>query len=122
MVFADKHMFDTIIRNLLSNAIKFTLRGGKIEVAASVTNQNCVIVQIKDSGIGMPSELIGKLFNLNEKNSRKGTDGEPSTGLGLFLCKEFIEKHGSKILVESEVGKGSTFSFMLPLPPTSQIC
>jgi signal transduction histidine kinase len=114
MVFADKHMFDTVIRNLVSNAIKFTPRGGKIDVSAAVSIESSVEIKIKDSGIGIPDELLGKLFKLNEKTSRSGTDGEPSTGLGLLLCKEFVEKHGGKLIVESQSGFGSIFKFVIP--------
>jgi signal transduction histidine kinase/ligand-binding sensor domain-containing protein len=114
-VFADNHMFDSVIRNLVSNAIKFTPVGGKVSVTADFKSDHSVEVEISDSGIGMTQELKNKLFLLNERTSRKGTDGEPSTGLGLLLCKEFIEKHGGKIWVESESGKGSIFKFMIPL-------
>jgi len=113
-VATDGHMFNTIIRNLVSNAIKFTTPGGIVNVTADVNNDQSVEIVISDSGIGMTAELKNKLFILNEKTRRKGTEGEPSTGLGLLLCKEFIEKHGGRIWVESEVGKGSSFSFTLP--------
>jgi signal transduction histidine kinase len=112
-VTADKHMFDTVIRNLVSNALKFTPAGGKVNLTSDLTRNNFIEIKISDSGIGMNQELISKLFQINEKTSRPGTAGEPSTGLGLLLCKEFIEKHGGKIWVESEVGKGSTFSFTI---------
>jgi signal transduction histidine kinase len=108
-------MFDTIIRNLISNAIKFTISGGKVIVTANYNGDHYIVVKISDSGIGMAPELRNKLFQIDEKTSRPGTEGEPSTGLGLLLCKEFIEKHGGKIWVESSVGQGSTFSFSLPL-------
>jgi len=109
----DNHMFDSIIRNLVSNAIKFTRAGGKVRVEAVCNNEHFIEVRVRDSGIGMNQELKDKLFLLSEKTSRPGTEGELSTGLGLLLCKEFIEKHGGKIWVESEVGKGSTFSFTI---------
>lgn len=112
---ADIHMFDTIIRNLISNAIKFTISGGKVIVTANYNGDHYIVVKISDSGIGMAPELRNKLFQIDEKTSRPGTEGETSTGLGLLLCKEFIEKHGGKIWVESSVGQGSTFSFSLPL-------
>jgi PAS domain S-box-containing protein len=112
---ADIHMFDTIIRNLISNAIKFTISGGKVIVTANYNGDHYIVVKINDSGIGMAPELRNKLFQIDEKTSRPGTEGETSTGLGLLLCKEFIEKHGGKIWVESSVGQGSTFSFSLPL-------
>ena len=112
-VLADNHMFDTIVRNLVSNAIKFTPVGGKIRVSAACKSDHSIEVTISDSGIGMTKELKNKLFQFNEKTSRQGTEGEPSTGLGLLLCKEFIEKHGGEIRVESEVGKGSSFSFTI---------
>jgi signal transduction histidine kinase len=112
-VLADSLMFDTVIRNLISNAIKFTPVGGKVTLTAGYIEDHTIEIKISDSGIGMTSELKDKLFLLNEKTSRKGTEGEPSTGLGLLLCKEFIEKHNGKIRVESEVGKGSTFSFTI---------
>jgi two-component system sensor histidine kinase/response regulator len=73
-----------------------------------------VEVRITDTGIGMTPELKAKLFKMNEKTNRPGTSGEPSSGLGLLLCKEFVEKHSGKIWVESEEGKGSTFSFTIP--------
>jgi PAS domain S-box-containing protein len=111
---ADRHMFDTVTRNLVSNAIKFTPTGGKIQVGALNTN-NEIEIHITDSGIGMPAELKNKLFHINEKTSRRGTEGEPSTGLGLLLCKEFIEKHNGEIWAESEAGHGSTFYFTVPL-------
>jgi PAS domain S-box-containing protein len=112
-VFADHHMFETIIRNLVSNAIKFTNQGGSVKITADKTEDLSVEIRISDTGIGISSELKSKLFQLDEKTSRTGTDGEPSTGLGLLLCKEFIEKHGGKIWVDSEQGKGSVFSFTI---------
>lgn len=112
-VFADKNMLASIIRNLVSNAIKFTPVGGKTSLWARPAKENGIEIRITDTGIGIPEEMIKNIFLLNEHTSRKGTAGEPSTGLGLLLCKEFIEKHGSFIQVESEVGKGSTFSFVL---------
>jgi signal transduction histidine kinase len=113
-VTADDHMFDTVIRNLVSNAVKFTRKKGKIDISAFKNQDNFIEIIITDTGIGMSAELKNKLFLLNEKVNRKGTEGEPSSGLGLLLCKEFIEKHGGKIWVESEVGKGSTFTFTIP--------
>jgi PAS domain S-box-containing protein len=113
-VTADKHMVETVFRNLLANAVKFTYGGGKINVSALSTTDNFVEIRIIDTGIGMTPELKGKLFKINENTNRPGTAGEPSSGLGLLLCKEFIEKHHGKIWVESEVGTGSTFYFLIP--------
>lgn len=115
-VLADNHMLDATLRNLISNAIKFTRNGGKVIITTEILNEQEIEVKISDTGIGMTEELKKKLFHLNEKTSRPGTDGEPSTGLGLLLCKEFIEKNGGKIRVESEAGKGSSFYFTLPVP------
>jgi PAS domain S-box-containing protein len=112
-IWADNHMFDAVVRNLVSNAIKFTHVGGKVTVEAFYKNDHLVEVKVTDSGIGITPELKDKLFLLSEKTSRPGTEGESSTGLGLLLCKEFIEKNDGKIWVESEVGKGSTFSFTI---------
>ena len=114
-VFADSHMFDTIIRNLVSNAIKFTPVGGRVTVEADYKSDSHIEVKVSDSGIGMTPGLKDRLFMLNEKTNTKGTEGEPSTGLGLLLCKEFVEKHNGKIWVQSEVGMGSVFSFSIPI-------
>ncbi len=111
-VLADSHMLEAVIRNLISNAIKFTSSGGLVNVSAGYIDST-VVIKIKDSGIGMSPELKNRLFQINEKTSRPGTDGELSTGLGLLLCKEFVEKHNGKIWVESEPGIGSTFYFTL---------
>jgi len=113
-VFADSNILQTIIRNLVSNAMKFTPKGGKISVSAKATKNKSVEISVKDTGIGMTSEMVNNLFRLDVKTNRKGTDGEPSSGLGLLLCKEFVEKHGGKIWIESEEGKGSTFYFTIP--------
>ena len=107
-------MFETVIRNLVSNAIKFTPVGGKIFVSAFSSGNNLIAIRVSDTGIGMSQSMISKLFLINEKTSRTGTEGEPSTGLGLLLCKEFIEKNGGEIRAESEVGKGSTFTIAMP--------
>jgi signal transduction histidine kinase len=112
-VTADIHMFETVVRNLVSNAVKFTPGGGKVTVTATITSENLVEIRITDTGIGMTPELKAKLFSMTEKTNRPGTAGEPSSGLGLLLCKEFIEKHGGKIWVDSEEGKGSTFVFTI---------
>ncbi|MCK9414348.1 MAG: CHASE domain-containing protein [Prolixibacteraceae bacterium] len=113
-VWADAKMLQTVIRNLLSNAVKFTYKGGQITLSAQTTGDLGVVISIKDSGIGMSPEMVDNLFLLDSKSNRKGTEGEPSSGLGLLLCKEFVEKHGGKLWVESEVGMGSTFSFNIP--------
>ncbi|KAF0130447.1 MAG: integral membrane sensor signal transduction histidine kinase [Bacteroidetes bacterium] len=114
MVYADENMLQTVLRNLLSNAIKFTPKGGNIIIQSKETDGNANI-RVRDTGIGMPAEMIAQLYNFEQKTGRQGTEGEPSTGLGLILCKDFIEKNGGILEVESEEGKGSTFSFTVPL-------
>lgn len=115
-VTADPNMLQTILRNLLSNAIKFTKKGGKIEIESKPDeDNNFVCIFIKDNGIGINDTLKSQLFKIDEKVSRPGTDDEPSTGLGLILCKEFVEKHGGRIWVESIESEGSTFYFTIPI-------
>lgn len=111
---ADLHMLETVVRNLVSNAIKFTSAGGNVIISSSKRKGQSIEISVADSGIGMSSKLRRKLFHMSEKTSRKGTEGEPSTGLGLLLCREFIEKHGGKIFVTSEEKKGSTFTLIFP--------
>ncbi len=120
-VFVDVNLLNTVFRNLISNAIKFTPNGGNIEIGI-VTNStnnveytdNYLNIYVKDSGVGMPQASINKLFKIEESNSTLGTNKEKGTGLGLILCKEFVEMHKGKIKVESEVGVGSTFWISLP--------
>jgi len=116
-VYADINIMKTIVRNLISNAIKFTPKGGNIEISTKMTKEDEVEISIKDSGIGMGPEILKNLFRLDVSTCRKGTENESSTGFGLLLCKEFIEKLGGKISVESECGKGSNFHFSLPKYP-----
>ena len=113
-VFADSNLIQAIIRNLVSNAIKFSARGGTVSISAKITEDENVEISVKDMGIGMNPFMVENLFRIDIKNGRPGTEGEQSTGLGLLLCKEFIEKHGGHIKVESEVGKGSVFTFNIP--------
>lgn len=114
-VFADENMINSIIRNILSNAIKFSNKDSVILVLFKQINSEMIEISVKDSGIGIPENLIAKLFKIDEKVGRPGVDGEKSTGLGLLLCKEFVEKHGGTIWVESKEQGGSTFHFTLPL-------
>jgi len=114
VVKADGQMFESLIRNLVFNAIKFTPMEGEITITAKTKPGNLIEISVSDTGIGMDNKVLDKLFRLDEQTHRKGTEGEPSTGLGLILCKDFIEKHGGTIWAESEVGKGSTFYFTLP--------
>jgi len=111
---ADIHMIQVVLRNLLTNALKFTHIGGKVEISATNAINQMIRISINDTGIGMDAELLEKVFNVNEKTNRKGTEGEPSSGLGLILCKEFVEKQNGLIWVESETEKGSTFHFTVP--------
>jgi signal transduction histidine kinase/ligand-binding sensor domain-containing protein len=113
-IMADKNMIKTILRNLISNAIKFTHKNGRVEVMAAVDTKE-VEISVQDNGIGMSKETMAKLFRLDGNLSTRGTENEKGTGLGLFLCKEFVEKHGGKIWVESEQGKGSIFKIVLPV-------
>ena len=96
------------------NAVKFTSKGGKVSLSAKPVAGNYIEIAVKDNGIGMNKDILDNLFRLCETAKRSGTDGEVSTGLGLIICKEFVEKNGGKITVESEVGVGSTFKFSIP--------
>ncbi|MDP2337792.1 MAG: two-component regulator propeller domain-containing protein [Bacteroidota bacterium] len=113
-IVADKNMLKTILRNLVSNAIKFTHRNGKVEVKAVINNKHAEI-SVSDNGIGMTNDAMAKLFRIDTNHSTYGTEKETGSGLGLILCKEFVEKHHGKIWVETELGKGSQFKFTLPL-------
>ena len=113
-VSADVDMFKAVLRKLVSNAIKFTNFGGTISITASQTDSN-IIISVSDNGIGIAPNNLMKLFEMTEVSITKGTAEETGTGLGLLLCKEFVEKHGGKIWVESEEGKGSDFRFSLPI-------
>lgn len=110
---ADKDMMITVLRNLISNAIKFTNKGGIINVHAE-QNKSTVIITVTDSGIGIEPGKLSKLFDISHKITSVGTANEEGTGLGLLLCKEFVEKHNGKIWVESQEGKGSSFKFTIP--------
>ncbi|HON54492.1 MAG TPA: hybrid sensor histidine kinase/response regulator [Bacteroidales bacterium] len=109
--YADVNMLQTVVRNLLSNSIKFTPRGGKIFINAKTLDEEYIEISIRDTGIGMPPAIADNLFRIDVKTNRDGTEGEPSTGLGLLLCKEFVEKNKGKIYLESEENAGTTFHF-----------
>jgi PAS domain S-box-containing protein len=112
-VFGDKDMINAILRNLISNAVKFTHPGGTIQLAAEQRPEEWVI-SVKDNGVGIRKNDLDKLFRIEETHSTYGTQNEVGPGLGLLLAKEFVTKHGGKIWVESEAGKGSTFFFTIP--------
>lgn len=113
-IFVDTNMIKTVLRNLVSNAIKYTNNKGIINIFAEKNADN-VIITVSDNGIGMDKNSIVKLFELTQKQSTSGTADEKGTGLGLIICKEFIEKHNGKIWAESEFGKGSDFKFTIPI-------
>lgn len=111
---ADEAMLNTVLRNLLTNAVKFSYNNSQITLAAENYHEKEIIVKVIDSGVGMNKNRVDSLFKLDTTNTTPGTANEAGTGLGLILCKEFIEKHGGRIWVESEEGKGTTFNFTLP--------
>jgi PAS domain S-box-containing protein len=118
-VYADLNQLTTLIRNLISNSIKFCQIGGKIIIGFKFTHSNKItignsVIFVKDNGIGMDEIIREKLFRIDASITSVGTAGEKGTGLGLILCKDFVDKHGGRIWVKSIVGKGSTFFFSLP--------
>jgi two-component system, sensor histidine kinase and response regulator len=115
IVFADLNQISAVARNLLSNAIKFTPNKGMISIRASKISTKEAKITIADTGVGMTTEQIQRLFNTETHFTTKGTSGEKGSGIGLMLCKDFVEQNGGEILVESEVGKGTKFSFTVPL-------
>ena len=106
-------MLKTVLRNLVSNAIKFTHTGGRVIIDAEEKNEH-IIISVADDGIGIQPEKLTRLFDISHRQTTTGTAEETGTGLGLILCKEFVEKNGGKIWVESEYGKGSDFKFTMP--------
>lgn len=117
MVFADLNMLKTILRNLISNAIKFTYPGGLIQISAELKPTGTEIF-VSDNGIGMDKDTLHSLFHIDNPKTTRGTADEKGTGLGLIICKEFIEKHGGTVRVESEKEKGTKFIFFLPKAST----
>ncbi|MDD3743778.1 MAG: ATP-binding protein [Lentimicrobiaceae bacterium] len=119
VIFADANMLRTILRNLIGNALKFTDESGKVEV---IMNQHTdhTLIQVSDTGVGIEAQEIGELFTENETTPFYNKSGSKGTGLGLSLCKEFVDKHKGDIRVESTPGKGSTFSFTLPVDGKQQ--
>lgn len=113
VIFADEEMITTVIRNLISNSIKFTKSGGKISISAE-QNNGSVITEISDTGIGIQKDKIKNLFKPDVNHSSIGTDGEKGTGLGLIICKDFVEKNYGKIWVESIPESGTSFFIALP--------
>ncbi len=114
---ADEKMLGTVLRNLISNAIKFTRKAGEVVIQAS-RKAGQVEITVSDTGIGMSSDTLEKLFRIETSFSTRGTGNEKGSGLGLLLCKEFVEKHGGSITVESKIGKGSSFKVSLPVSST----
>jgi signal transduction histidine kinase len=114
VIFADKHMLSAILRNLISNAIKYTYSGGRIQLSAEKTATEWIF-KIKDNGVGMLPEVYESIFEIGTHRSELGTEKEQGTGLGLILCKEFVERHRGKIGVESNIREGSSFQFTIPV-------
>lgn len=118
MAEGDEAMIRIVVRNLISNGVKFTPKGGAVTISAVPGEMRdgrpAVSVTVRDSGIGMDAATVAELFSLSRKNSRSGTQGERGTGLGLFLCRDIIERHGGNLSVESQPGRGTAFRFTLP--------
>ena len=115
-VFVDKNLTAQVFNNLISNAIKFTNKGGRIVVSAKPADHiRFIEFSVKDNGIGIKQANVEKLFGIDTKFTSEGTSGEKGSGLGLSLVNEIVQKHGGKIWVESEFGKGSEFKFLLPI-------
>ncbi|HMV41313.1 MAG TPA: PAS domain S-box protein [Leptospiraceae bacterium] len=113
--FFDKNLIDTVLRNLINNALKYTKENDSVLISA-IEKDNKVIISVKDTGTGMNENTLESLFRIDVKHhSQEGTRGEKGSGLGLILCKEFIEKHNEKIWAYSELGKGSEFLFTVPI-------
>jgi len=112
-VYADPNTVDMVIRNLISNAIKFTISEGEIIIGINKL-EDFAEIHVEDTGVGIEEKDIKKLFRIDEGFSTEGTNSETGTGLGLILCKEFVEKNGGKLNVISEIGKGSKFYFTVP--------
>lgn len=125
-VFADLQMVNTILRNLISNAIKFTPEGGcitistKLQLNYDATDATFVEVSVKDTGVGIESANIAKLFTIEAQHSTEGTKGEAGAGLGLILCKEMVEANNGRISVTSQLEKGTTITFTLPVATTPE--
>jgi signal transduction histidine kinase/ligand-binding sensor domain-containing protein len=114
MIYSDINMLNTVIRNLVNNAIKFSESGDQVTVDAKPLDENLALFSVRDQGVGMSDEEVQSLFKLNNR-SNTGTGGEKGTGIGLILCKDFIDHHKGQIWVESESGVGTTFYFTIPL-------
>ncbi len=114
IVYGDKDIISFVSRNLCANAIKFTKKGGDV-IVESETSDDTIKISVIDTGVGMDDETLESLFDKQNVSSQRGTSGELGTGLGLRLCKELVEQNDGTISVESELGKGSTFSFVLPV-------
>ena len=113
-LYADINMLQTVLRNLVSNAIKFTHEGGQVTVSAE-KGKAWTEISVSDQGVGLSEEKIEGIFTTYRDKSTKGTSGEAGTGLGLSLCKDFVEKHGGCIHVESKPGNGCRFYFTIPI-------
>jgi signal transduction histidine kinase len=107
-------MISSVLQNLITNAIKFTRKGGEVNISVS-KQPGKLNFSVSDTGVGMTAKQLQKLFRLDKASSSRGTNNEPGTGLGLIICKEFVESHRGEIWVESTLGKGSKFYFSIPL-------
>jgi signal transduction histidine kinase len=114
---ADRPKLRRILLNLLSNALKFTQKGGRVEILAEAQGDGLVSISVSDTGVGIAPEDVERLFDKYEQTRSRATRGEKGTGLGLYITKQLVELHGSQISVNSELGRGSTFSFTLPVKP-----
>lgn len=112
-IHADQQMIATVFRNLISNAIKFTPQNGKINIESIAQAEN-IIIKIQDTGIGMNRAQLNDLFSIEKENLSKGTEGESGTGLGMIICKEFLDANKAEITIDSTEGIGTTFTLALP--------
>jgi signal transduction histidine kinase len=115
-IVGDARRLDQVFSNLLSNAVKFTSEGGIIEVGTRLSNEREIEIYVSDTGVGIPPDEIGNLFQKYRQTTSGKTSAHKGTGLGLVICKMIIEAHGGRIWVDNQVGQGTTFSFSLPVP------
>lgn len=117
VAYFDYSMIDTVVRNLLSNAVKFTDIDGMIKISTGAINgqDDRIKISIEDNGIGMDKRTLNRLFRITQQKSKKGTQGEQGSGLGLIICREFVEKNGGRIWAESVLYECTKFHFTLPL-------